>query len=266
MIYTEKFKMGAKDIGKDNKIKNRAILEMLENIATRHSDEVGYGIKGVEKTKLSWILLDWKLEVINRPKYGQTLTINTWAKGVEKFFTYRDYEIYDENNNLCVIATSKWVLINLENGKMTRLTTEIIDPYKPEEKNVFPTEKLDKLEMPKEFTSDITYKVTRRDIDINNHMHNLYYLDLAYEALPEEVYQARPFNHIRITYKKEIKLRRYYSLCLHKPRWKTYSSNREQKRKNSTCNNRNLLKNVKKSQKMLNFGKVLCYNTIWYKN
>ncbi len=37
-------------------------------------------------------------------------------------------------------------------------------------------------------------------------MHNLYYLDLAYEALPEEVYQKRPFDHVRITYKKEIKL------------------------------------------------------------
>lgn len=37
-------------------------------------------------------------------------------------------------------------------------------------------------------------------------MHNLYYLDLAYEALPEEIYAKRPFNNIRITYKKEIKL------------------------------------------------------------
>ena len=29
MIYTEQFKTGLKDIGKDNKIKNRAILEIL---------------------------------------------------------------------------------------------------------------------------------------------------------------------------------------------------------------------------------------------
>ena len=32
MIYKEKFKLGLKDIGKGNKIKNRAILECLENI------------------------------------------------------------------------------------------------------------------------------------------------------------------------------------------------------------------------------------------
>ena len=36
-------------------------------------------------------------------------------------------------------------------------------------------------------------------------MHNLYYLDLAYEALPQEVYEKRPFDNVRIEYKKEIK-------------------------------------------------------------
>lgn len=43
MIYTENFKMSLKDIGKQNKIKNRAILEILENIAGYQSDYVGFG-------------------------------------------------------------------------------------------------------------------------------------------------------------------------------------------------------------------------------
>ena len=50
------------------------------------------------------------------------------------------------------------------------------------------------------------YTVSRRDIDLINHMHNIYYLDLAYEVLPEDVYEKRPFNEIRITYKHEIVL------------------------------------------------------------
>ena len=37
-------------------------------------------------------------------------------------------------------------------------------------------------------------------------MNHLYYLDLAYEALPEDIYDQRPFDEIRIMYKKEIKL------------------------------------------------------------
>ena len=37
-------------------------------------------------------------------------------------------------------------------------------------------------------------------------MHNTHYLDLAYEALPEDIYNNRPYNNLRISYKKEIKL------------------------------------------------------------
>ena len=87
-----------------------------------------------------------------------------------------------------------------------RITKEIMDRYYPEETNVFSEEKMGKLEVPIEIDSSIKYEVIRKDIDLNGHMHNLYYLDLAYEALPEEVYSKRPFNNVRITYKKEIKL------------------------------------------------------------
>ena len=35
------------------------------------------------------------------------------------------------------------------------------------------------------------YYIQRRDIDINEHMHNLNYLDMAYEILPEDIYKNR---------------------------------------------------------------------------
>ena len=54
--------------------------------------------------------------------------------------------------------------------------------------------------------SFINYKVMRRDIDINKHVHNLYYLDFAYEALPENVYNTNKFNNVEIMYKRQIKL------------------------------------------------------------
>ena len=37
-------------------------------------------------------------------------------------------------------------------------------------------------------------------------MHILNYLYLAYEALPQEEYDKRPFDNVKIQYKKEIKL------------------------------------------------------------
>ena len=59
---------------------------------------------------------------------------------------------------------------------------------------------------PTEYQYETEYKVRKADIDVNNHMHNLNYVDLANEALPEDVYKKAQLNNLRITYKKEIKL------------------------------------------------------------
>ena len=40
-------------------------------------------------------------------------------------------------------------------------------------------------------------------IDINDHLHNIYYMDIAYSILPEG---KEEFDNFEVTYKKEIKL------------------------------------------------------------
>ena len=206
MIFEHNFEMGIKDVGKDGLLENRAILEMLEDIGAYHSDLAGYGINDIPEKKIVWILLGWKLKVIKRPKYGQTIHIKTWGRDMLKAFTYRDFELYDSEKNLCAIATSKWTLINTDTNRVTRITDEIAGSYKVEDKKVFNDEPMGKIQVPTTFSNIVDYKVNRRDIDINGHMHNLYYLDLAYEALPEEIYEKRPFDNVNIQYKKEIKL------------------------------------------------------------
>ena len=206
MIFKETFKTQLKDIGKNNYVKNKSILEIFENIGTYHSDLVGYGPNDIENVRVSWVLLDWKLQVIKRPKYGQILNVNTWGRTMKKFYTYRDFEMFDEQNNLCAIGTSKWALVNIDTGRLEKIGDEVFEKYQIETKCVFDDKELDKLKEPDNFSSEIEYKVSRRDIDINGHMHNLYYLDLAYEALPQYVFEQRPFNNVRIQYKKEVKL------------------------------------------------------------
>lgn len=207
MIYKENFKIGLKDVWKGNEVSNIAILEYLENVAAYHSDSVGYGVNTTNITNLNWLLLDWKVKVLKRPTYGQVLEIHTWSRTVEKFYAYRDFEVYNENKELCVIATSKWLLVDSKTGKIARVDSEMAAKYESEtDKSVFKGEELKKLKEPDFFEREITYTTQRKDIDVIGHMHNLYYLDLAYDALPEEIYEQRPFDNIRIMYKKEVKL------------------------------------------------------------
>ncbi len=206
MIFEKEMEIGIEDVGKNALITNRTILRILENIGGYHSDKVGYGLLDIEKNGVTWILLDWKVQVLKRPKYGEKLLVKTWGRNPKKVTIGRDYEIYNENKELCVIGTSKWALIDIKNKKIGRMTQEVIDKYEIEEKTVFEESEIEKVKIPNEIMSSSKFKPTRRNIDVNGHMHNIHYLELAYEKLPEEVYRNRPYNNFRISYKKEIKL------------------------------------------------------------
>ena len=207
MILENEYTVKLSEIGKGNKATNKTILSYLEDIGGIHSNKAGYGIFEIPETHLSWILLGWRLQVIRRPKYAEKVKIKTWSKGVVKFYTYRDFEVYDEQGNLIIKASSKWVLLDIEKGKIVRIDSELMGKYEPEtNKAVFGIEEFDKVKEPQQYQYETQYTVRRNDIDVNEHMHNLNYIELANEALPEDVYRGAMFNDVRISYKKEIKL------------------------------------------------------------
>ncbi|MFR2534593.1 MAG: acyl-[acyl-carrier-protein] thioesterase [Clostridia bacterium] len=204
-FYEHTFQIGLRDVGISNEITNKAILGYFEDIGGLHSDEVGYGLKNIEQTHLTWILLHWKMQVLKRVKYGEKIMIKTWSRYSQKFYSYRDYEMYNESGELVVIATSKWALIHIDKG-LTKIDEELINQYKPDSKSVFHTLEVEKIKEPSTFSNRYACTVLRSYIDVNHHMHNLCYLDLAYEALPEAVYLHTNFSYVEIMYKKEAKL------------------------------------------------------------
>lgn len=206
MIFEQEFKMTLEDIDKNTYITNKAILRYFENTATYHSDSIGGGLRTVETTGRTWIVLDWRVKVLKRAKYGENLKVRTWSRGIAKFFAYRDYELLNETGEVIAIGTSRWILRDINNHKMVLLNDELMAEYKSESRQVLPEEDFSKIETLSEFSNELNYTAMRRDIDFNRHMHNLYHFDLAYEVLPEEIYENNVFDNFKITYKKEIKL------------------------------------------------------------
>lgn len=208
MQFEREYRIGIRELGRSNKLSNLGLLEFLEEIASLHSATVGFGINDISETKKSWILMDWKVKIIDRPLYEDELNIKTWSRGTTRkrgVYTYRDFEVY-HNEKLVAVASSKWVLLDMEKGMITRLTEDIMDLYKSEEKYVFEEPEIEKLDEFENYDEKASYTVKRFDIDINNHVHNLNYLNIAYEALPESVYNSEELNNIRIMYKHQITL------------------------------------------------------------
>lgn len=206
MIVEQEYQVKLSEIGKDNKATNKAILSYLEDIGGIHSNMAGNGIFDIPTTHLTWVVLEWKLKIIRRPNYAEKIKVTTWSRNSIKCYAYRDFEIFDETGNVIVIAASKWVLVNTQKEKIVKIEEDLLSKYKPElDKKVFENEEFEKIKEPEKYSLEAEYQVRRADIDVNNHMHNLNYLDLVNEVLPEEVYKEKNFDNVRITYKKEIK-------------------------------------------------------------
>ena len=208
MKFEQNFKIGIREVGRKNEITNYGILAFLEDLATYHSDTVGYGVKDVFSKNRAWLLMDWELEVYKRPKFGDVIKANTSAVSLEKptYHCYRNFEVFDENDNLVATATSKWLLFDTEKNKIVKIDADTMKLFNPEENSKKSEEKILKLKDPEEYDSIFQYQVQRADIDMVQHMNNLNYLKLAYEAIPEDLFFGNELNNVRIMYKHQIKL------------------------------------------------------------
>lgn len=209
--FEEEFKVTFTQVGFHNELTNKSFLSFMEDIAGDHSQYFNMSFSDLFPLNLTWVLLNWKLQVIKRPHDNDTLRVITWGRFFNKLFVLRDFKVFDEENELCAIATSKWCLVDTTSHKMARLFPDLNEKYEkfPEE-SVFGIQDLPKLDLPTENekpTNTLVYKIRRFDLDLNKHVHNLNYLDYAYEVLPESVYfDNKELKNVEIAYKKEVAL------------------------------------------------------------
>lgn len=206
MFVEHNFFVGISHINTLRELTNTALLSYLEDMGLIHSEMVGYGISNIDENKKSWILLSWKIKVIKRPQFADNLKVKTWSREIQKIYAYRDFEVYNQNNELVVVATSKWIFMNIENGKIEKISEDVSKAYELEDKSVFEDKDLEKLQDPGNYIDKIDYKITKSMIDINKHLHNTYYMDLAKEVLPDEISFSNEINEFEVMYKHEIKL------------------------------------------------------------
>ena len=205
MFVTEQFYIGVRDFDKNYDLKNEQLLYFLESVAAKHSNIAGFGIKQMEQTKLTWVLLNWRVDITSRPKYDDTIVVKTWSASIDKLYAYRDFEIYDTNNNLKGTATSKWLLMNTDTWKFVKLNEQQMESYETENMTIYEDYIYPKIKTNINYNSSAKrVLISNNMIDINHHVHNTCYYTMALDVLPEGL-KEKQFNHFEIIYKKEIK-------------------------------------------------------------
>lgn len=159
------------------------VLNIFQDVASKHVEEYGYGFLDLYKLGYLWILVRTKYEVKKSPKPNEEMLIaETWQLEQGRADFTRDYVIYSKDGEVLIIGTSKWCLIDVNTRRVAPtkvIGTNIVN----NEKRNF-SESFRKLEF-ENITSGDSYleKVTFSKVDHNGHMNNAYYAEFIVNAL-----------------------------------------------------------------------------------
>ncbi len=180
-----------------------AVMAYFQEIAIMHSDEAGYSIEKLAKQDLGWVITNYHIVINKMPKCGQKLILKTWSSAIKHFQAERSYTAEDENGNILIKASSRWVLIDLKKRSFVPVNSDMEKAYKT---GAPPAVENEKYKMPKErqmFVSEFVVEVTRSQTDTNGHVNNTQYAAWASDMVPDEIYNRFRCVDFKIVFRKE---------------------------------------------------------------
>ncbi len=197
MSYARDFILRLEDTDANYKLTNKAILELMENTSDEDSAHYGDDIVSLNAQNLSWVIVEWNLEVYIRPKYHEKVRVVTWPREVNSRFVWREFEVYCGSKKVAA-ASSKWMIVNLLTKSIVRSNQDRIMKYQIEDRAAI-TANSKRLKAAEEYSKKRYVALRNCDMDLNGHMHNLNYLDLIKEVVKDEPGKFRIVFHREIT-------------------------------------------------------------------
>lgn len=185
-----------------NKLKVSSIFNYMQDIASKHADDLGVGYNVLLENKIFWVLSWAKVEIKSLPSYGETIKITTWAKGKHRLFYMRDFIICNDRDEEIIRASSAWLLLDAETKRMTDLDKMDLElPSFPDEHAIeeFPGRFNFQLEQEQLFNRKIFYS----DIDLNRHVNNSRYIEIILDCYNEQEHEEKEMKSVTIAYKGE---------------------------------------------------------------
>jgi acyl-ACP thioesterase len=168
-----------------------------------HASKCGQGTGQIDT---AWVLTGYKVEILKRPEYGDTVNVITWAREIKGITSCREFEIKSKEGEVLVVAVSNWAHVNIADKKLVKVSDEVADAYGLEpDKTNFEISKLKRINELDNYEYVKEYEVDWDWIDCNHHMNNTYYAVVSEMTLPEEIKIKNEYSGLEIMYKKEIK-------------------------------------------------------------
>lgn len=178
----------------------------MQDASITHADEIGYGAEKMNSYNAFWAIARLRVKIHKSLVNHHTYRILTWPNPYDAIGIDRNYQIYNEFNDLVITGMGKWVIIN-------KLTYNLIKPINFEltKNHLFaPVEKTIPEGYLRQLSSDLTKKikidrrVSSSEIDQNGHVNNVVYLDYIQNAYFEVKRKNVDISEYQINYSESL--------------------------------------------------------------
>jgi len=166
------------------RLKTTELFQILQDVATEHCNEIGYGGDVIGPKGLIWVIARYRLEVKRWPDAGECIHVVTWPGKTRHMLFPRHYIIEDAAGNTILEASAIWTLMDQNERKMVRP-----GPYGVELDGIVTGREVSLPSAPKKLPIIATesFIVPERFLDVNRHMNNIKYYELAENCFGETI-------------------------------------------------------------------------------
>lgn len=180
------------EVDQNQKMTLNAILNAFQDCSTFHSEDLGVGLKFLNERERMWVLSSWKIVVYRYPELAEHIRVGTWPYAFGKMTGQRNFRILDGEGKTAACADTLWVLMDTKRMRPTRVDKEISSAYTLEPPYEMEYE-TDRIRIPDELEDRESFPIHTYHLDVNHHVNNGQYVQLAGGFLPEkfEIHQMR---------------------------------------------------------------------------
>ncbi|CAJ1975084.1 unnamed protein product [Sphenostylis stenocarpa] len=218
-VYRQNFTVRSYEIGPDKTISMETLVNFLQETALNHVISCGLSRNGFGSThemdlrKLIWVVTRIQVQVQRYSKWGDEIEVETWFDAGGKNGTIRDWTVRDHyTKEIIAKATSKWVFINRETRRLSKMPEEVRQELAPFNFKRFAIarEEIDHQRIHK--LTDATaegfrFEVTPgwNDMDVNQHVNHSKYSRWILESVPREILEEYKLTSMTLDFLRECR-------------------------------------------------------------
>ena len=181
----ETFTVRSYEAGVTNHVSLPTLCNFMQEIAGLNAEKLGWGIRKLQEEGLTWMLSRLHLKVARYVPWGEKITLRTWPSGMKgRLIATRCFQGADGAGAEVLQAHSEWLYVDMKAQKIAKLPETFADLVPADTPDILFDDIGGKFTQLPDVTSRVEIRVRQSDLDFNDHVNNVHYVEWMLETMP----------------------------------------------------------------------------------